>query len=263
MLRRVILLAIIALLAACGGTSPPVAEEPLPDLFLPDGGGTVPLVVLVPGGGWSTADPTGLTGLAEHLADDGSAAALARIRAATDGVRYPVPVEDVLCEVASATAEVRAQGYDPDPVVVLGHSSGAHLAALAVLTASDHPASCPHRAVVPDALIGISGPYDISRLPDVAVALMGSTPEEEPDAWTSANPVAQAHRRPRVPVLLLHGADDTTVPVDFTRQLARALRRGGHPTTVEVLPGVDHQMAYAAAIAGPPVARWLEEVSGG
>ena len=73
----------------------------------------------------------------------------------------------------------------------------------------------------------------------------------------------QAHRRPAAPVLLLHGADDTTVPVDFTRQLARALRRGGHPTTVVVLPGVDHQTAYAAEVAGSPVERWLARISRG
>lgn len=263
MLRRVALLVAAALLAGCGGPSSPTPEDQPTGLFLPGGGGTVPLVVLVPGGGWSTADPAGLTGLADHLAAAGDVAALAHIRAATDGVVFPVPVEDVLCEVASAAAEARAQGYDPDPVVVLGHSSGAHLAALAVLTAADRPASCPHPGVVPDALVGISGPYDISRLPDVAVALMGTTPEEDPDGWASANPVRQAHRRPAVPVLLLHGAEDPLVPLDFTRQLARALRRGGHPTTVEVLPGVDHQTAYAAEVAGPPVDRWLARIGSG
>jgi acetyl esterase/lipase len=227
------------------------------DVYLPGVEGKVPLVVLVPGGGWQTADPSGLAGLAAALANAGIAAAPTHIRAAEDGVRYPVPVQDVLCAVAAATAQVRARGFVPDPVAVLGHSSGAHLAALAVLAPGDHPPRCTAPLVTPDALVGLSGPYDISRLPDVASALMGSAPGKDPAAWTQANPVERAGLRPGIPVLLLHGSDDATVPVAFTLQFARALDEAGHPTTVQVVPGTDHDSVYRADVAGPRVARWL------
>jgi acetyl esterase/lipase len=218
---------------------------------------TVPLVVLVPGGSWTTSDPTGLAGLAAALASAGVAAAPTQIRAAEDKVVYPVPVEDVLCAVAAAADRVRARGFVPGPVAVLGHSSGAHLAALAVLATDDYSPHCGVPAVRPDALVGLSGPYDISRIPDVAVALLGKGPEEDPATWASANPVEQAGRRPDVPVLLLHGEDDDVVPTAFTTQFAEALQEGGHPTTVLMVPGADHQSIYRAGVAAEPVARWL------
>ena len=273
--RRVLaLLAVTALasapLASCGQAStrgtpsatatPSLTVEYSPglteDIYLPAGSGRVPLVLLVPGGGWRTADPSGLTGLAGALAKAGVAAAPAHIRAAEDGVVYPVPVQDVICALAAATQQVRARGFVPDPVAVLGHSSGAHLAALAVLAPGDHPPRCAAPLVVADALVGLSGPYDIGRVPDVAVALMGVPPEDDPGGWAAANPVKRAGLRPDVPVLLLHGAEDTTVPLDFTTQLAHALQEAGHPTTVEVVPGADHDSVYRADVA-PRIARWL------
>jgi acetyl esterase/lipase len=234
------------------------------DIYLPRATGsvgpTVPLVVLVPGGSWTTSDPTGLAGLAAALADAGVAAVPTHIRAADDGVVYPVPVEDVLCAVAAAADRVRARGFDPDPVAVLGHSSGAHLAALAVLGTDDYSPHCDSPAVRPDALVGLSGPYDISRIPYVASALLGTSPDDDPDTWLSANPVEQADLRPEVPVLLLHGEDDGIVPVAFTSQFAEALQKGGHPTTVLVVPDVDHQSIYRADVAAERVAQWLQEL---
>ncbi|MBZ5741224.1 alpha/beta hydrolase [Nocardioides mangrovi] len=230
-------------------------------VYLPEGERRVPVVVMVPGGGWATADPSGLIGLAGYLADHGVAAATVHVRSAEDGVTYPTPVGDVLCAVAGVVDEVRSRGVRPTTVAVLGHSSGAHLAALAVLTGDERSGTCGAPAVRPDALIGLSGPYDIAQVPDLAVTLLGSTPEEDPAAWTAANPVRQAARRPAVPVLLLHGRDDDLVPPSFTEGFAAALEAGGHRTTVRMVTGADHDTIYAAEVAGPPVVEWLASLA--
>jgi acetyl esterase/lipase len=265
-----------ALLVSCGGSNAPApgpSTAPRPSttiefspgltesLYLPTGTGRVPLVVLVPGGSWTTADPSGLAGLAAALADNGIAAAPTHVRAAADGVVYPVPVEDVLCAVAAAAARLRARGDDPAPVAVLGHSSGAHLAALAVLTPDDHAARCAFPAVRPDALVGLDGVYDISRIPEIARALLGSAPAEDPESWASANPLEHVDRRPEVPVLLLHGSDDDLVPVGFTTQFGHALEDAGHPTTVQVVPGADHRTIYRADVSAARIVRWLRALS--
>lgn len=268
--RGVVLALAVLTLASCGGAAPavepsvtvPYAPGLTEDLYLPDDATHAPLVVMVPGGGWRTADPTGLAGLAASLAQAGIVAAPVHLRAAEDGVVYPEPVEEVLCAVATAVEQVRARGVVPGPVAVLGHSSGAHLAALAVLAPNRDMSTCSAPAVAPDALIGLSGPYDISKVPQLATALMGSEPGAEPAAWTSANPVDQAGLRPDVPVLLLHGANDDVVPVAFTTQFAAALEHAGHPTTVQVVPGAGHQAIYRADVAGHRIVRWLRALRG-
>ncbi|WP_121257639.1 alpha/beta hydrolase [Nocardioides ferulae] len=241
------------------------------DLYLPEdvgegtGGGRLrhaPLVVLVPGGSWTTADPGGLAGLAASLAVAGLVAAPARIRAAVDDdVVYPTPVEDVLCAVAAAVDRARAEGFAAGPVAVLGHSSGAHLAALAVLAVDDYSPDCEAPAVAPDALVGLAGPYDIAQVPEMAGALLGSSPDDDPATWEAANPVRRADLRPDVPVLLLHGEADDVVPADLTSQFAQALEDAGHPTTVELVPDVDHLGLFAAVVAGEPVATWLLDLA--
>lgn len=267
------LLLIGAAIAGCGGSgsSTPAPETPAArptmtveyapglsaDVFLPAKRTHVPLVVLVPGGSWTTADPAGLAALGADLAERGVIAAPTHIRAAQDGVTYPAPVEDVLCAVAAVNESVRSRGFVPEHVAVLGHSSGAHLSALAVLATDDYEPTCSSPLVAPDALIGLSGTYDISQLPEVATALMGNLPDDDQAAWATANPVGRADLRPDVPVLLLHGEDDDVVPVAFTSQFAEALESAGHPTTVQILPDADHQTVYRADVAGEPVAEWL------
>ncbi len=273
--RHLVAVALASLLAvaaaSCGDPGSPAADPPSrapsatveyaaglsEDLYLPAGKARGPLVVMVPGGGWVTADPTGLAGLAASLADDGVATATTHIRAAQDGVTYPVPVEDVLCAVATAVAESGARGFRADPVAVLGHSSGAHLAALAVLAYDDYAPSCGARPVEPDALVGLSGPYDIAEVPALATALMGAGPDEDPGGWLAANPVRRAALRPDVPVLLLHGDADAMVPVAFTTEFADALETAGHPTTVEIVSGADHESIFGADVAAGPIRTWL------
>jgi len=264
---------VAALAVSCGNSGGPATDAPsrvaapsmtieytpglTEDLYLPRGAGRIPLVVLVPGGSWTTSDPTGFAGLAAALADAGVAAAPAHIRAAQDDVVYPVPVEDVLCAVAVAADRVRSRGFVPDPVAVLGHSSGAQLAALAVLAADDYGPRCRAPVVVPDALVGLSGPYDIDQIPEIASALLGSSPDDDPATWASANPVEQVDRRPDVPVLLLHGSADDTVPLSFTSQFAQGLEDAGHPTTVQVVPRANHRTIYGAEVVAERIARWL------
>jgi acetyl esterase/lipase len=180
-----------------------------------------------------------------------------RIRAAEDGVRYPVPVEDVLCALASAVATTAARGVQPGPIVVLGHSSGAHLAALAVLAVTDYSPTCRDPLVRPTALVGVAGPYDVSQLPDLADALFGTSPEDDATTWEAGNPVRRAALRPEVPVLLLHGEQDEVVPPSFTTDFAARLRQGGHAVSVELVPGADHGSVFSSAVAGPIIARWL------
>jgi acetyl esterase/lipase len=268
--------ALVALSACAGGgdtggapgtqrpaTSPsagPVSHEYRPGLaafpHLPDGVTEAPVVVMIPGGGWRSAVPTGLEPLAAALAGQGIVAMPVVIRTAGDGVTYPVPVEDVLCALADGAATARAAGVEPTRVALLGHSSGAHLASLATLDPEDFTPHCEDPLVAADAFVGLAGPYDIRTFAEAASALFraGAGPAE----WDAANPVLLAAHHPDVPVLLLHGDADDVVPVGYSSDFAMALNAGGHPTTLAVLLGEDHASIYAAEVVAPKIAEWLK-----
>jgi acetyl esterase/lipase len=218
----------------------------------------VPLLVMVPGGGWETADPSGFEGLARHLADSGILAAPVEVRAGRDDVVYPVPVEDVLCAVGYVVNQARSAGVEPGLVAVMGHSSGAHLAALAVLATADYTPACPDPVVAPDALVGLAGTYDVGMYPGPARRLFGVGPETDPDLWESGNPALAAGSRPEVPVLLIHGDADDLVPISSTTAFGSALEEGGHPVTVKIVAGADHHQVYSAEASGDLIGDWLK-----
>jgi acetyl esterase/lipase len=272
-----VLLATGGLLTACGGTSgdrppspsgttaafvaPARTEEFLPglkaDIFDSASPGPGPVVVLVPGGGWTSADPSGLAPLAMSLAAAGMTVVSVTYRTATSGTYYPGPLQDVTCAVAFAAARA-TPGVAPRLLVVVGHSAGANLAALAAL-APQRAATCPYPAAAPDALVGLAGPYDVAAFPEGA-ALFGTTAAKDPRRWAAGNPLTHAASRPEVPVLLLHGKADDVVPVSFTTQFAAALKAGGHRVTVELVAGADHSAIYRSDVAAPRLVAWIDRL---
>ena len=219
-----------------------------------------PLVVLVPGGGWTSADPTGLVPLADRFAASGMASATVTYRVGA-GARFPVPVADILCAVDSAAQQTRSHGTTPDPIVVLGHSAGAQLAALAMLTGSRYRASCPAAAAPIDAIIGLAGPYDISRFAALAQPLLGTSLAADPAAWRAANPLTWVAQRPQVPALLAAGAADELVPLSSTNDFATALRAAGHQVQVQIVDGATHASIYRPEVIAASIVSWINTLS--
>lgn len=243
--------------AASNSGSPELVVE----VFMPPGvagsGETVPVVVLVPGGRWLSADPSGLEPLAEALAKSGSAVVTTTYRTEGDGASFPVPLQDVVCAVDQATQTVAESGVTPGKVVLVGHSAGAHLAALAALVGDQYQDGCSSPPVTVDGFIGLAGPYDIVSVADLATGLVDTTPTEDPETWRAANPMAQVTARPDLPVLLIHGTADTEVAPAYSKSFAAALEAAGHEVALLVLPGVDHFAVAQAANAADPLQRFV------
>jgi acetyl esterase/lipase len=265
------LVGLVLALAGCTSTSPdgepadpaptavPTAAAPgLVEGLVTDGTAVpAPLVVLVPGGGWSSADPSGLRPLAADLAAGGASVALSTYRTSADRAWFPLPVQDVACATAQAAAEASEAGRPPTAVVLVGHSAGAQLAAVVALDPAGTTApDCPYPPVRADGLVGLAGPYDVVLAADVAANLFGPQ-RPDPADWDAGNPMVLADRRPEVPVLLLHGRADGVVPIQLSEAFADALTAGGHAVTTRWLDGVDHQTVYSATVAAPQILTWL------
>ncbi|WP_296717972.1 alpha/beta hydrolase [Erythrobacter sp.] len=100
------------------------------DIYTPDDAvGDSPLVVFVHGGGWSIGNRSAVQAKPQHFKDAGFVFASAGYRLLPD-----TPVEQQAVDIGAALRALRAQaetgGFDPDRIVLMGHSAGAHLAAL-------------------------------------------------------------------------------------------------------------------------------------
>lgn len=215
------------------------------------------VVLLVPGGGWVSADPSGLAPLAAYLADRGATVVSISYRTSSDGFYFPVPVQDVGCGLAYAATQAAGVSTDAVTLAVVGHSAGAHLAAVAALDPEQATGQdCPFQPHAADRLIGLAGPYDIVAAAGQAQSLFG--PESpDPTQWDDGNPLRMATNRPTLPVLLVHGAADDLVPLSFSEEFAAALTAGGHPVELEVVDAVDHMSVFGEDVAGPLIADWL------
>lgn len=276
----------LGLLAACGSSpgatdsvsatprpsepaGPPleeVVEEYLPglpaQLRLPAADGPAPLIVMVPGGGWSSADPTGLIPLARRLTEAGSTTALITYATTGDGSTFPEAVDDVACAVRWSVQQAASRDHVPTRVVVLGHSAGGHLASLVTFSGLEYGRECPDPPVSIDGLVGLAGVYDTDPFRAFMSEWMGASPMDVPEMWRRVNPLEWLRQGDDIPlglrVLLVHGDADESVPLQQTMALDQALVSAGIESQVLVLPGLGHLEVFEASQAGPPVIAWIQ-----
>lgn len=202
--------------------------------------GNCALVIFIHGGGWIGGTPVSATGRAKIVH------ALSRGQAfATVGYR-PVPaatVEDQAADVAAAIAlllrEAPHHRIDPRRVVVMGHSAGAHLAALIGTDRRWLEAQGFDLAVLAG-IIAIDGAaFDVMQqqrdAPIASALLYRPVFGRDPARLRALSPVWQSAAPNAVNWLLLH-----TARSDAARQtaaLAAALRRSGSIADVIALPG--------------------------
>jgi acetyl esterase/lipase len=206
------------------------------DILTPkdDGGvATRPVVIFLYGGGWTS-------GAREDYRFAGAALVkLGYVAVIPDYRLYPqVKFPDFMTDAARALAWVRANIYryggDPQKVFVMGHSAGAHMAALLALDPTyTRAADLPDNAI--KGVIGLAGPYAMvpSQVESVREVFAGSVDEESARAVHFANTAAP-------PMLLLYGLDDDTVARQNAPQLADILRRAGRDVTLREYPDIGH-----------------------
>jgi acetyl esterase/lipase len=231
------------------------------DVFLPaTARDHAPVVILVPGGSWRSANRSGLAPLAESLAERGMVVVNATYRAVDSGARFPEPVADIVCAIDFGVEQARLEHVVPGPVVVVGHSSGAQLASLAALEPARFRANCPYAQVDPDGFVGLSGAYDLTAWHAEAAPMFTRSPAQDPQQWREANPFTWASSRTGtnpLSVLLAHGGNDYVVSVNSSRSFATALKAAGHPVELSIVPGATHASIYEPGVIADTIATWV------
>jgi acetyl esterase/lipase len=121
-----------AAITASGGTSYSYGSGEMQafDFYPAPSGGRPALIVFIHGGGWSIGDKsTGTKNKASHYNAMGYAFASLNYRLVpeTDPAGQAA---DIAAALAALRAKAGALGFDPNRIILTGHSAGAHLAAL-------------------------------------------------------------------------------------------------------------------------------------
>ncbi|MFQ1003777.1 alpha/beta hydrolase family protein [Modestobacter sp. SSW1-42] len=233
------------------------------ELTLPDGGAPAPVVVVVHGGFWRARYGIELARpLAADLAAAGWAAVAVEYRRVGGGGGWPATLTDLAAALDSLPDLPDAARLDLTDVTVVGHSAGGHLAAWAA-GRTQLPAGAPGAGprVPVTAVVSQAGVLDLGAAVDAdlgdgaTVSFLGGTPDQVPDRYAAADPVRLVPTG--VPVLCVHGEDDTTVPPDQSRRYAAAATAAGDAVEVAVVPG-DHMAAIdLTGEAWRRVVEWL------
>ncbi len=233
-----------------------------------------PVLLQIHGGGWTigSKEQQGLI-LMNRMAQQGWICVASNYRLAPKH-RYPAQIEDVKRAIAWVHENIEQYGGDRDYVVITGGSAGGHLCSLAALTANDpkfqpgfEDADTSISACVPFYgvydMAGLTGSRASTEFRDKFLApwVFAKDPVKDRQAFVDASPLA--HVSADAPdFFVLHGANDTLVPVEQARTFVAAMRETSNATvTYSELPFAQHAFDVFSSLrsqqAIDAVQRWL------
>lgn len=245
-------------------------------------------VIYLHGGGWSTLDKGVLTdAFFRHLAAQGHVIMDVAYR-----MHPEADLQGALDDAQRAVAWMKQRGaeygIDPAKIVLAGASSGGAMALLAAYAPGKEdfvPEDVGEVDLGAAGVIAFYAPSDLAAyyafndygdeaapvldtigLPDtrfVLADLLGGNPAQVPDAYAQYSALSYVHAD-CPPTLLLHGEQDSAVPVESSRKLAAALEAAGAPVIYVELPSNEHgfdlilpQVSPSAQAAWYDVERFL------
>jgi acetyl esterase/lipase len=223
------------------------------DLHVPrDGSGPHPVAVLLHGGYWRAFyGKIVMKPLAADLVRRGFATWNIEYRriGRRQGGGYPATFDDVRAAI-DHLATLDDERLDLDDVTVIGHSAGGQLALWAASTSDD-------ARVQPARVIAQAPITNLVACGPPAHELMGCEPRENPERWAECDPI-QLLPVGR-PVLLVHGGDDATIPIQRTREyVAAAAEAGDDVELIEPKPAGHRTHVDPRSEAWRAAMDWLE-----
>ena len=211
------------------------------DVYLPESGARgVPLVLFIHGGGWTFGNhKQSLQDKPAHFTGAGYAFASTGYRLLPDA-----PVEQQAADVGAALRALRAEaaqiGFDPDLIVLMGHSAGAHLAAL---VASDPSYAGDAFGAVRGVVLLDGAGYDVPTnmargdldAPRLYEAAFGTDPARQ----AALSPITHVGG-PDAPHWLVLYVADRPASRGQSEALAAALAEAGGDAQALAITGTDH-----------------------
>ncbi len=243
-----------------------------PDL---DRGGRAPVLLQIPGGAWMIGSKRQQAyPLMSHLAELGWVCVAINYRLSPRST-WPDHIVDVKRALAWTKEHIAEYGGDPEWVAITGGSAGGHLSSLAALTANDpqfqpgfEDADTSVRAAVP-----FYGVYDFTvtdesvhplMVPMLAKHVFKIRRAETEAAFRAASPITYLSAE-APPFFVLHGGNDSLIPVQQARVFTKRLREvSRQPVVYAEIPMAQHAFdifgSPRAAHAAVAVEQFLAEI---
>jgi acetyl esterase/lipase len=237
--------------------------------------GKAPVLFQIPGGAWTTGNKRGQAHpLMSHLAELGWICVAINYRHSPRNT-WPDHIVDVKRALAWVKTHISEYGGDPDFIAITGGSAGGHLSSLAALTPNDpefqpgfEDADTRVQAAVP-----FYGVYDFTRFDDamhpmmpglLVKSIIKQRPSTNLQTFIAASPINHANAD-APPFFVLHGRNDSLVPVEQARAFVAALRQvSKQPVVYAELPFTQHAFdvfgSARAAHTAIAVEQFLAEV---
>jgi arylformamidase len=221
----------------------PKTERQILDVFSPAGGESHPIVFWIHGGGWKRGDKANVQRKPQAFTDKGFVFVSTNYRFAPD-----VTIKEMTSDIARSMRWVhdhaREFGGDPDSIFVMGHSAGAHLAALVCtderyLKAEGLPLSIIKGCVPVDVSV-----YDIpKRLSDTGVAPPAAVKEvfgESDELYKDLSPITHVAKGKQIPAFLILHVANRPETKSQSHWFAEKLQEAGVSAKVVAAEGKTH-----------------------
>jgi acetyl esterase/lipase len=228
------------------------------DVYLPNNYREIeklPVIVWIHGGGWNGGGKGGMPG--KEFLNQGYACDSINHRYVSQ-TGFPAPIEDCKAIIRWLRANAKTYHFDPDRIGVWGASSGGHLAALLGTTSHkkvfDVGENLDQSSAV-QAVCDIYGPTDFviffAGNPSWGGQVLGGPLAkgkevayfaEKKELATLVSPMTHVSKE-NPPILILHGSNDTNVPVSEGKQFYEALKKAGVDVEIDIVEGAGHDGA--------------------
>lgn len=211
------------------------------DVYQPSTGSSAarPVVVFLYGGRWNTGSRKQYRFVAAALTGFGYVVVVPEYRLYPETV-FPGFVEDAARAVAWTHEHASEFGGDPRRLFIMGHSAGAHIAAMINFDEQYLLAAGGHADWI-RGFIGLSGPYDFLPITDPVMQKVFG-PESR---YPLSQPInfVDGHEPP---ALLLHGRTDQVVWLRNSQHFASRIRDRGGNVTESYYDDMSHSGILAA-----------------
>lgn len=216
------------------------------DIYLPKSDKPAPVVMNIHGGGWNHGTKESQTGFSTFF-KAGFAVANMEYRL-TPQATAPAAVEDARCALLYLIKNAKGLNIDVTRMVVMGGSSGGHLALMAGMLGNDHRFDNNCKGVENIRVAAIVDKYGITDVWDwgygknitskSATSWLGKYAKDQNFA-ASVSPVTYVSKN-TPPVFIVHGDADPTVPYQQSVDLHEKLEAAGVTTQFVTVPGGGH-----------------------